>query len=82
MEEVPVDPEKEKNNWTFPSSQTMVLKVILKIYRKTTLNFFIHKKKITMNNISSKWLLLSLAELRAWAKSLQSKNISVMPTSM
>jgi len=44
MEEVPVDPEKEKNNWTFPSSQTMVLKMILKMYRKTTLNFFIHKK--------------------------------------
>ena len=44
MEEVPVDPEKEINNWTFPSSQTMVLKMILKTYQKTTLNFFIHKK--------------------------------------
>ena len=44
MEEVPVDPEKEINNWTFPSSQTMVLKMILKMYQKTTLNFFIHKK--------------------------------------
>ena len=41
MEEVLADPEKEKN-WTFLSSQTMVL--ILKMYRKTTINFSFKKK--------------------------------------
>ena len=46
MEEVPVDPENEENTWTFLSSQTMVLKMILEMYRKTTYNFFIQKKTI------------------------------------
>ena len=41
--EVPADPEKEKK-LTFLSSQTMVLKMILKMHMKTTLNFFIQKK--------------------------------------
>ena len=35
---------KRKKNLTFLSSQTMVLKMILKMHRKTTLNFFIQKK--------------------------------------
>ena len=85
MEEVPVDPENEENAWTFLSSQTMVLKMILEMYRKTTYNFFIQKKnnrQIELQRITSlpKRLPLFLTEVQAHAKSTQSRRKRLVST--